>query len=207
MPALLGTVILAAGSSRRMGRPKLLLPWGTTSVIGHLIRQWRDLDAKQIAIVCAAGDNGMQSELDRLQFPVGDRILNPDPERGMFSSVQCAANWPGWASGLDHFALVLGDQPQISFQTLRRFLDFAENHLQEICLPRQGGHRRHPILFPRKSFLELGKTKAPHVKDFLDRSSVPLALCALEDPALELDIDLPEEYERAMRLYLSMRDT
>ena len=35
-----GVVILAAGRSRRMGKPKLLLPWGETSVLGHLIRQW-----------------------------------------------------------------------------------------------------------------------------------------------------------------------
>ena len=36
-----GVVILAAGASSRMGKPKLVLPWGKTSVLGHLIEQWK----------------------------------------------------------------------------------------------------------------------------------------------------------------------
>ena len=41
----LGVVILGAGASSRMGRPKLLLPWRDTTVIGQIIRQWRELGA------------------------------------------------------------------------------------------------------------------------------------------------------------------
>ena len=44
----LGVVILAAGASSRMGRPKLLLPWSGTTVIGHLLNQWRALGASPI---------------------------------------------------------------------------------------------------------------------------------------------------------------
>src|ERR1035437_2980619 len=51
-----GVVILAAGRSARMGKPKLLLPWGGTSVLGHLIEEWRALHAKQIDVVCDAGN-------------------------------------------------------------------------------------------------------------------------------------------------------
>ena len=54
-----GVVILAAGRSARMGRPKLLLPWGETSVLGHLIKQWQALGARQIAVVCAPGDQAI----------------------------------------------------------------------------------------------------------------------------------------------------
>ena len=50
-----GVVILGAGASSRMGRPKLLLPWGDTSIIGHLIEQWRALAAAQIAVVRRPG--------------------------------------------------------------------------------------------------------------------------------------------------------
>ena len=54
-----GVVILAAGASSRMGKPKLLLPWGGTSVLGHLIGQWKVLRAGQIAAVFAAGDQAV----------------------------------------------------------------------------------------------------------------------------------------------------
>src|SRR5690349_18959505 len=92
----LGVILLGAGRSQRMGRPKLLLPWGDTSIIGHLINQWGALRAEQVTVVCASSDSLIHTELDRLQFSVDNRILNPAPERGMFSSIQCAAQWPGW---------------------------------------------------------------------------------------------------------------
>src|SRR5689334_5757311 len=85
----LAVVILAAGRSSRMGQPKLLLPWGNTTILGHLVGQWTFLGAKQIAVVCRLDDAAMNAELNRLNFPERSRIVNPDPERGMFSSIQC----------------------------------------------------------------------------------------------------------------------
>src|SRR5712692_8184036 len=103
-----GVAILAAGASSRMGQPKMLLPWGKTTVIGHLIAQWQKAGAGQIAIVNAAGDQALTRELERLAFPPENRICNPAPELGMFSSIQCAARWSGWAQGLSHWAIALG---------------------------------------------------------------------------------------------------
>src|SRR5436190_23101893 len=104
---MLGIVILAAGRSQRMGRPKLLLCWGRTSVLGHLVGQWQNLGAAQITVVCAAGDASLETELDRIKFPGEQRITNTAPERGMFSSIQCAAQWQGWNPGLTHFVIAL----------------------------------------------------------------------------------------------------
>src|SRR6516225_5725334 len=100
----LGVVILGAGRSSRMGRPKLLLPWGETSVLGHLAGQWRGLGAGQVTVVCAGGDDTLAAELDRLEFSAENRIVNPEPTRGMFSSIQCAALWSGWRHELTHWA-------------------------------------------------------------------------------------------------------
>src|SRR6266699_557070 len=119
-----GAVILAAGASSRMGKSKLVLPWGKTTVLGHLIRQWQQVGAKQIAVVRAADDNAIGAELDRLNFPVANRIMNPQPERGMMSSIQCAAAWPGWNGPLTHWVIVLGDQPHLRQETLRELVEF-----------------------------------------------------------------------------------
>ena len=129
----LGVVLLAAGASTRMGRPKMLLPWGDTSVLGHLVTQWRDLGAGQIAVVCAAADQALLTELERLNFPPDQRIANPTPELGMFSSIQCAARWPHWKPALTHWAIVLGDQPHLRCETLHALLDFAAAHSEKIC--------------------------------------------------------------------------
>src|SRR5688572_6563308 len=100
----LGVVILAAGRSTRMGQPKLLLRWGDASVLGHLLQTWTRLDVRQMAVVCAADAPEIHAELDRLRFARQDRIANPSPESGMFSSIQCAARWPNWRTDLTHFA-------------------------------------------------------------------------------------------------------
>jgi len=183
-----------------MGRPKLLLPWGKTSVIGHLIEQWRNLGAAQIAVVCAARDQGMQTELDRLGFPGENRPLNPEPERGMFSSIQRAARWPGWAAALTHWAIVLGDQPHLLLSTLQAVLEFSATHPNKICLPRHGRHRRHPVLLPRLAFTQLANSPAADLKAFLGTMGSELAFCELDDPGLDLDIDQPEDYEHALRM-------
>jgi len=143
-PAL-GVIILGAGDSVRMGRPKLLLPWGGTSIIGHLISQWQALQAEQIAVVQRPGDQPLNAELDRLNFPAGNRIENPDSKRGMFSSIQCAANWDGWKNNLNFWAVILGDQPHIQSDTLRALLAFQCEHPDAICQPAHGGRARHPL--------------------------------------------------------------
>jgi molybdenum cofactor cytidylyltransferase len=199
----LAVVILAAGRSARMGKPKMLLPWAGTSVIGHLLAQWSHVGAKQIAVVCAENDQPMAVELDRLSFPSTGRICNPLPERGMFSSIQCAARWPGWTEGLTHWAVVLGDQPHLRDETLLTLAAFASTHSKQVCQPRQAGHRRHPVILPTAAFRKLTDTNCMDLKVFL--GACETALCDIEDPGLALDIDLPEDYERALSLATSQR--
>jgi molybdenum cofactor cytidylyltransferase len=196
----IGVVILGAGKSRRMGRPKLLLPWGKTSVLGHLIEQWENLEAKQIAVVFALGDGAIQGEMERLRLPAANRICNSAPDRGMFSSVQCAAQWAGWQPGLTHWAVVLGDQPLVRGETLRRLLEFSAMRPAMICQPMRGGHGRHPIVLPEAAFLALADSTAPTLKAFLQTRAAGVASFPATDPGLEVDMDRPEDYERALAL-------
>jgi molybdenum cofactor cytidylyltransferase len=181
-----------------MGRPKLLLPWGEASILGHLLNTWRDLGAKQIAVLCALNDAGINAELDRFGFPQSDRIVNSAPECGMFSSIQCAAAWPGWQAAITHLAIVLGDQPHLRLETLQAILDFSATNPNKICQPRKDGHRYHPVLLPRDVFERLTNSTADNLKDFLQ--SCGTAYCEINDPGLELDIDRPEDYQRALDL-------
>jgi len=195
-----GVVILAAGRSARMGKPKLLLPWRGTSVLGHLLGQWQALGAKQIAVVCAPGQQAIQAELDRLGVPADHRIYNPTPERGMFSSIQCAARWAGWQAAITHWAIVLGDQPHLQPQTLRRALDFSAAQPARVCQPARRGQGRHPVLLPKALFRQLAGSTAATLKEFLAAKAGEVALCEVDDPGLEVDIDRPEDYDQAVEL-------
>jgi molybdenum cofactor cytidylyltransferase len=190
-------IILAAGASSRMGRPKLLLPWGETTVIGHLLDQWKRLGSEQISVVMAAGDPLLPAELDRLGSPPADRIINPQRERGMFSSIQCAAEWNGWQAAVSHFAITLGDQPHLQAATLPEFVVFAEHHPTSVCQPARQGRPRHPVVMPRPVFEQLRQTSAGTLREFLAALPGPLMLWPSDDPGLDLDLDELPDYERA----------
>jgi molybdenum cofactor cytidylyltransferase len=193
-----GVVLLGAGASSRMGRPKLLLPWADSTIVGHLIRQWQTLNASQIAIVVRPDHHELHAELDRLDFPLRDRIENPNPARGMFSSILCAASWAGWQSCLTAWAIVLGDQPHLRIETLRALIDVHLEHPDAICQPAYGGRARHPVILPRRVFLALRDSEVETFKDFLQQTSCSRIEEAINDPGLVLDLDRPEDYGRAV---------
>ena len=194
----LDVFILGAGRSTRMGCPKLLLPWSGTSVVGHLIQTWHSIGANRVCLVLAGDDPAVSSELDRLAVPCADRILNPSAERGMFSSIQCASNWFVGGERSTHGAIVLGDQPHLRLATLKTLVQYATQHPEHVCQPCYRGRSRHPVIIPAPLFAGLARSKAGTLKEALAQWQV--SLCACEDPGLDLDIDTPEDFLKAMRL-------
>jgi len=195
-----GVVILGAGASSRMGRPKLLLPWNGTTVVGQLVAQWRQLGTGQIAVVMRPGDAELGAELDRLELPKADRIQNPQPERGMFSSIVCSANWDGWRTEITNWAIVLGDQPHLQLETLRSLLKFAAQNREAICQPMFGGRTKHPVILPSAAWESLKDSRADTLKSFLNLAPCPSVQCGINDPGLTLDLDTPEDYKRLQAL-------
>jgi molybdenum cofactor cytidylyltransferase len=196
-----GVIILAAGASRRMGEPKLLLPWGETSVLGHLLERWKTLQASQIAVVCAAGAQPVIEELNRLGFPAANQISNTTPEDGMFSSIQCAASWPGWNPDLTHWLITLGDQPHLKTSTLRHLLEFGARNPEKICQPMREGRRKHPVLLPKRLFAELKTTSVGDLKMFLVERAKELSGFESGDAGLDFDMDTREDYEKLQQTY------
>ena len=192
----LGVVILGAGASVRMGKPKLLLPWRGATVIGEILSQWRELGATQIGIVMRPNDAALAAELDRLNFPRAERIENPQPERGMFSSIVCAANWDGWRKEISRWAIVLGDQPHLRTETLRELINFHSQNADAICQPVSGGKLAHPAILPASAWAELKSSEAATLKDFLKLATASRVQCPVNDSGLLLDMDTPEDYKR-----------
>lgn len=192
----LGVVILGAGASVRMGQPKLLLPWRDTTVVGGILSQWQELGAAQIGIVMRPNDPVLETELDQLGFPKQDRIKNLQPERGMFSSIVCAASWNGWREEISGWAIVLGDQPHLRTDTLRALLEFHAQNPQSICQPMSGERTAHPVILPSSIFAGLKSSDAATLKDFLKLAAAPRVQCQVNDSGLLLDMDTPEDYKR-----------
>jgi molybdenum cofactor cytidylyltransferase len=197
-PIALGVVILAAGASSRMGRPKMLLPWKGTTLLGYAIKRWTQVAPAQLAVVCAADNADVAAELDRLASSRAGRVINPNSTRGMFSSIQCAARWEGWKPGLTHWAIGLGDQPELRPATVRALIGFAAQNQTNICQPAFGGRARHPVVLPRLAWNELAVASNETLRDFLHARSANVRLLQVTDPGVALDLDDPGEYERAL---------
>ena len=101
---------------------------------------------------------------------------------------------------LTHWAIVLGDQPHLQRQTLKQVLDFSATQPSRVCQPARQRHGRHPVLLPKAAFAQLAQSTATNLKDFLVTMSRDAAFLPIDDPGLDLDIDRPEDYERALRL-------
>ncbi len=181
-----------------MGQPKLLLPWGGGTILEHLIKQWLSAGASQMAVVVAA-DNSTVADVVRR----GGRatcITNPDPDRGMFSSVRCAADWGGWNPAITHWIISLGDQPHLQQTTLSELIAVVGTEPEAVWQPSYQGRRRHPVILPGSAFHALRRTRAADLKNFLESSSVSRRTLDVDDQGLEIDIDTPEDYARAKKL-------
>ena len=174
----------------------MLLPWRDTTVIGRLISQWCDLGATQIAVVIRPDDAAMAAELDRQNFPAKNRVKNPRPERGMFSSIVCAATWDGWHDGVSSWAVILGDQPHLQTATLRTLLEFSAGNPDAICQPIVGDRTGHPVILPKRAFADVKNSSAETLKDFLKLTACPVVQCPVTDGGVLLDMDTPEDYKR-----------
>jgi len=196
----IGVAILAAGASSRMGQPKLLLPWNDTSVLGHLLNQWRPLRAQQIAVVAAPDDKALARELEQLHAFDVFRLTNPHPDQGMFSSIQAAAAWSGWSPAITHWVLSLGDQPQVHAKTLERLLAEGRKRTEWIWQPARHGRPRHPVLMPLPHFRRLATATEENLKQFLATHSETRHVFESDDAGLDIDLDYPADYERAREL-------
>jgi molybdenum cofactor cytidylyltransferase len=197
-----GVAVLGAGASTRMGRPKLLLPWDGSTILGHTVNLWKMLGATQIGVVHAPGDRAIEMELDQLHFPSQARIANPEPARGMFSSILCAAQWDRWDDRLTHWIISLGDQPHLKIATLRQLLEFAALHREAICQPAFENRARHPVILPKCFWREIATMVDARVtlRAFLVERVAEILSMSSSDAGLALDVDTQDDYERALDL-------
>ncbi len=190
--------ILAAGESRRMGHPKLSLAWGGTSILGHLLQQWREAGAGKIVVVHPQDKNApVLAELDRLGIVAEERIATLAPERGMMGSVITAARRAIQDPSLTHLVIALGDQPHLQTETLRMVLHASETAPEKIVQIVFQGTPGHPVAIPAGLVRELADTPAATLRDFIGLHKERVFDLVCRDSGVLLDIDTPEDYAQA----------
>jgi len=189
--------ILAAGESQRMGRPKLCLPWGRSTILGHILDQWRAAGARSLVVVHAPGENPVARELDRLGVSPTERAATVAPERGMMGSVVTAARLALRDPFPTHLVVALGDQPQLRAETLRELLVACETAPGKMVRMLFEGKPGHPLALPVSVLADLSTTSSETLRDFLRLKEMPVCDLTSGDSGVLLDLDTPDDYARA----------
>jgi CTP:molybdopterin cytidylyltransferase MocA len=180
-----------------MGRAKASLPWKGTSILGHLLQQWREAGAeKRVIIHPQSVGNPVLLELDRLNLPPEERAATIAPERGMMGSVITAARRAVHDSSLTHLIIALGDQPHLRMETLRLVLHACETHHQKIVQTVFQGAPGHPVALPVNLVGELTHAPAATLRDFIRLHRKHIFNLTCSDSGVLMDIDTPGDYAK-----------
>lgn len=194
--------IPAAGLSRRMGGPKLLLPWDGSTVIEAVIEAWRSGGVSEIAVVIRKDDAALGEVCDRTGVAVVRPAVDPVD---MKASLQAAVEYLRTSrrpTGRDAWLFAPADMPQLSPAVIRRLCAAHDPDRPEALVPTFEGRRGHPVLAPW-SWTDLLADLAPEegLKHLLSRR--PWREIAVADRRVLGDLDTPEDYRRAVGGYTS----
>ncbi|MDB5385713.1 MAG: nboR [Planctomycetaceae bacterium] len=192
---IFSVVIPAAGLSRRMGCPKLLLPWGESTVIETLIRELQLAGIQQIVIVLRQSDTNLRQTIRNLDVIAVTPELDPPDMR---SSIELGlqhihSNWTcegGWF-------LIPADHPLVTAATIKTLRAEWRPEVPQILIPTFGGQRGHPTLFSWNFASEVNQTPPKNGVNWLVRNRSS-AICEVhvDDAGVTADMDSPEDYAR-----------
>jgi molybdenum cofactor cytidylyltransferase len=196
-------VILAAGSSARLGQPKQLLRIDGETLLHRVVRLARSTNPAALVVVLAPDANAIAEALGDQALTM---VINPEPQRGMRSSLEVAAPL---VAGCAHVLVIACDQPALEAAHLHALLRGAYNALSGCAGTRLSGGTDAdagavgvPAVVPGAWFTDLeggsGDSGFRARLRALERGSVYV----LDAPPLSLDIDTPENLRTAQTLGL-----
>ena len=185
-------LVLAAGGSKRLGRPKQLLTYGSATLLDHVLGTARACRFDQL--ICVIG--GSAPEIKTTVEMTGvDLVENDDFSEGCSSSIAAAL------SAVDPrcqvLVLLLGDQPGVTAATVAKLLAGRGDAALAACA--YDGGRGHPLAFARSTFNDLAALHGDKgVWKLLDRAGDAVVDVPVGG-AIPRDADTWEDYEAVLR--------
>jgi molybdenum cofactor cytidylyltransferase len=184
-------LVLAAGGSRRLGRPKQLLPYAGATLLDHTVATARACEFDQL-LVALGGE--AEKVRERVDLSGADVVVNPGFGAGCSSSIAVAM------AALDPRAtvlvLLLGDQPGVGPATVRVLLAARGDAPIAVC--RYDDHRGHPFAFGQEAFGDLRDLHGDKaVWRLLEQRADEVAEVPVAGP-VPLDVDTWADYEAVL---------
>jgi len=184
-------LVLGAGGSKRLGRPKQLLAYGDRPLLEHALNTARESGLDQIVVPIGGAADEVR---ERVDFTGADVVVNTSYGEGCSSSIAAALGEVD--ERCEVLVLMLGDQPGVTPATVRALLDGRGDAPLAVC--RYDDGRGHPIAFHRSVFPQLADLHGDKgVWRLLDERAgdvvdVPVA------GNVPLDVDTPEDYQAVL---------
>lgn len=190
-------VILAAGASSRMGRPKALLPVGRPGdcFLTHLAATLRAGGVEEVLVVLGADAVVVRPVAERVEPPLRV-VINPDFGRGQLSSLLVALDVVD-RPGMSAIVIAPVDVPLVGIETIRALLAAYRRSRALIVRPARGDRHGHPVLIDRALFADLRAADPAAGARAVIRAHESSAIDVMvDDDGAFVDIDTPEEYGR-----------
>ena len=151
---MISAIVLAAGESKRMGKPKLMLPLGKSTILEQTIDNFLNSEVDEVITVLGYRAEEMLNLIANRPVIVA---INPAYRRGMSTSIVAGLSMVSdRAQGV---MLGLADQPFVDTQTINHLVDEFGAHNKGIAIPLYQGRRGHPVIFAIKYKEELLRLK------------------------------------------------
>lgn len=197
--------VLAAGTSSRMGKNKLALPWGKRTVLEATMKVAESyaFDKKMVVL-------GHERELwyDKWQKVIENNMLdweiviNPGYEQGQGTSVAKVGEHLCLNFALrdyDGVMFFLGDEPLLEEETVCQLVEAWEADKEKIVVPVFEGKRGNPAIFPKWTFQDLMKLVGDEgPRAMIENNPDKVLAVEVEDRGVIADLDTEEAYQREL---------
>jgi len=184
-------LVLGAGGSKRLGRPKQLLPYGEGTLLGHVVGTARACGFDQTIVAIGGSADDVREEV---HLGGADVVVNDDYGEGCSSSI--AAALAVVDPRCEVLVLMLGDQPGVTSDTVANLLAGRGSAPLAVC--RYDDGNGHPIVFARSVFPALADLHGDKgVWRLLDERSAEAVEVPIAGP-IPRDVDTPEDYQAVL---------
>jgi len=194
---MIAAVILSAGESSRMGRPKALLPIDGRTFIEKIVEALRQAGLENIIVILGYDAEAMRQKITHLPVTI---LVNPDYRKGQLSSLRVAIRHLLANDRCSGLLVHLVDHPYIDAALVNLLIERFEDSGKLIAVPRYHGKRGHPVIFARSLFGEL--LNAPEdqgAKAVVNAHRDETLEIETEDEGITLDIDTPDLYRQHVK--------
>jgi len=190
---MIAAIVLGAGLSRRMGQPKLALPWGDTTVIGQVVTVLSQAGVAEILVVTGGARSDTEQALHGLPVRLA---FNPRFEASeMIDSLQVGL--AQLSPSAEATLVALGDQPQIQVQVVQAVIQTYQRQPANLIVPSFQMKRGHPWLVARALWNELCQMRPPEtMRSFLVRHTEDIVYAPVANDSILHDLDTPSDYAR-----------